>query len=175
MTGHASINGLVDATANASTTFDTVGSYLLDDGDGTANERLYILDGDLTPALTNVDALGYTGKIQFDDLVVTATVPALASILPELSFKADATYDFATDDWTFVWDDEHLTEQIAELIADGLNEFSNTAGTVADILNAVPVVGSDLSTSYATLVDDTFLVSYQPGGARQALEDRVCN
>jgi len=168
VTGKAKIGSLLDIEANARVLLPASLAFTFDDGDATANERLYVFSsfnlGDVTAPPTNTKA---SGLLKLENLSLTARTPAsnipvIGAFLDEaFAWRASGQYDLASKAGSFTIDENSIPT--FDSIRDEL--FRYVAGKLVDA-NPIPAdVGKVLGTQIAFLGNRTVADLIGMGGA----------
>jgi len=163
MSGNTSVSGLVDIAVDANAIFTSNAEYRIDDGDGVADEKLYVFAGDLNGVFSNAGALTLTGDVDLQNVSFTATINALQNILPglQLELSGSGNVDLATSTATATFDQNSLENSLATFFLAGANFFGDQAAAIAGIVLDVPVIGDSVHSGVEEKIHDA--LSFDPG------------
>ena len=151
LSGNAQIAGLAEVNLSGTAAIDTTVTLTLDDQDDGDDGRLYIFG---TQAIADAFLSTETGMVGLQDVSVTATIPALASILPPIGWTGSVTYDLVSGDSTVTWDDTSLQESLASVVIKGINELGTQASSLAQLARDIPVIGDNVGDGLAAIIGD---------------------
>jgi hypothetical protein len=155
--GTAVVPGL--ASVSVSTTnagLSLTGVTQLDDGDAVHNERIFLCNDGLSNYLPSAEELLPSGTFSLGNYSLSATIPALAGLLPPFTVTGTGNLNLTTGAWNVSFTQDAMLNGLSQWVFAGMGQLASQAASLTKLVEKLPLIGGDLAPALQSSLQSGF-------------------